>query len=159
MEKLMRTGTESPHVTKLKRKLPQSSYPDKICKWCETKLVRTRQSLTEWNLITTCGKGCATNWRWYKCSKAQHEINEPPLPDKFCMACDNLLVRRENEHKQAWIKRNYCSKTCAACGKTRVKVKVPIAELSEELRVGVKRYIPGTPEFEVLAKQYLARGF
>jgi len=145
----MASNPESLVATKLKRKLPQSAYPDKICKWCGSTIVRTRQSLSEWKEITTCGGSCATYWRWNKCSKA----DLPPEPThKPCKTCGATLERKEGEHKQAWVKRLFCDKACAAKNNSGHRVKIPIASFEDRLHL--KRYIPGTPEFKAIAALY-----
>ena len=144
-------------ATRLKRKLPDIAYPDKPCKWCGTILIRIRQSLSEWKKVATCGKSCAGYWTRNRRSKAEIDAEIPV--QKICAACKTLMVRRPKEHKKAWLQRKTCNKSCAAVVRIRPKQKIVAVELSIEIRSGVKRYTPGTPEFNAIAAVYLERGF
>lgn len=137
-------------TTNLKRKLPPEAYPEKSCAWCGATMVRKRQSLPEWNKILTCGGSCAAHWK----HKLHPQINLAVEVDRFCAQCGNLLVRRVDEPYKAWIKRQNCNKTCATTGKTRQRVQPVAAVTSDEARLGLIRYIPGTPEFIAIAAQY-----
>jgi hypothetical protein len=145
----MKVSTKS-EVTRLKRKLPPEAYPDKQCKWCGAILVRTRHSLSAWKKKSTCGGSCSVNYFKQGCSKAEM----PAEVDRFCGTCGALLVRKEHEQTTAWAKRLNCGKACAATGKIRERVKPAPAVVSEEERLGVKRYARGTPEFRAIAAQY-----
>lgn len=137
-------------TTTLKRKLPPEAYPNKICVWCGAVRVRKRQSLSEWNKILTCGGSCAAHWKHKHYPRTSVAVEV----DRFCVQCGNLLIRRTDEPYKTWLKRLNCNKSCAASGKTRQRTQPAAAEVSDEVRLGLIRYIPGTPEFRAIAAQY-----
>jgi hypothetical protein len=138
---------------KLKRKLPPEAYPDKICLWCGAVLIRTRQSFSEWERVSTCGSTCASNWKWHQCSKDEL-IERPP---SNCEYCDAILIQREDETRTAWMKRITCNKSCAASLKRSTLYVKPVFNPSNAERVGCITYKPDSPEFAELAKHYLNR--
>jgi len=108
------------------------------CKWCGQEITSRNKSM--------CSKSCATSFRWHGCSKA--EVG--PSEIKHCQSCGKLLVRRNDEHAQAWHKRQSCGKSCAAKNRSHAPIvhKVPI------FNHGCVTYVPGSPEFERIAALY-----
>ena len=141
-------------VTKLKRLLPDSAYPNKLCNWCGAVLIRKRQSKSEWDRINTCGGSCATFWKWHKISKEEYDAKRSLIPDKFCGHCHELLKRNEGEKISAWDKRTHCNKVCGSFGKVRQEAVHPKAEEAVEAKLGLKRYEPGSAEFAKIASLY-----
>lgn len=123
----------------------------KLCAWCEEEIVRPKKRLSkkEWATIKL-HRHCVTAWRHHKC--ARKDIPQPP--DRWCPACGTKLVRRAREQWQAWIKRQTCDRSCAAMGSVRVRKHPAELAKEEQLRVHVKQYIPGTPEFRQIAALY-----
>lgn len=122
----------------------------KRCSWCEEEIPKPRKiSASEW-AAKHLHKQCVVSWRHHKCAKK--DIEHPP--DRWCPTCQNLLVRREGENWQAWKKRQYCDKSCAAFGSTRIRRPVAVVVQEEQVRVGCVQYIPGSPEFQQIAALY-----
>lgn len=155
----MSYGKNGKTATKLKRKTPDHMFEPKFCKWCGGEIVRKRHVLSQWNAVKACSASCASLWAHHQ--KSRDEM-PPEVTGRRCLYCHKLLVQRENECTHAWNKRQTCNKSHASYAS---KVKAPveaapkIVEEASENKLGLIRYIPGTPEFEQLAKHYLARGF
>lgn len=117
----------------------------KLCKWCEEPLDTPYAKVR-------CHKGCSTHFQHHRKPKRLVGVKEP-FP---CYHCGKTVTRREDETLQAWSKRKYCNKTCAALAKQEyIKTRTGVLVESEQERIGVRRYIPGTPEFETIAALYL----
>lgn len=145
-------GKNKDGVTKLKRKTPAHMFPKKFCLWCGNEITRKRHTLTEWSKVQTCTLSCASYW-----SHHHKPLSEMPIVPsvKQCLYCKSTMTKRENEHPQAWAKRQYCNKSHAAYDslkpKTSTKTK-PVESLENHL--GLIRYTPGTPEFNAIAALY-----
>lgn len=127
----------------------------KICKWCGGEIIRKRKSQSEWNAVTTCSRSCSSYYKIHKCKKEDSIICQENTI-KFCISCNTQLVRREKEHLSAWLKRQSCNKSCAVKATGFIKPPIVVSQTEHE-HLHVKHYIPGTPEFEAIAKQYLER--
>jgi hypothetical protein len=143
-----------------KRKLKKVLQIAKLCLWCEKLMDIGNRSPAQYNKVTV-HKQCVTSWTHYKVSKKESELLAD-RGDVRCSACNATLHRREGEPLQAWLKRENCNKSCAAkkhsVNRVVVKQAVETMTSDEERRLHLKRYIPGTTEFERLAQHYLERG-
>jgi len=128
-----------------------ASGTPKLCAWCEEEIKHPyrRLSAKEWDAVKL-HKHCLTSWRHHKCAKK----DVPQPPERWCPACEKLLVRREGENWQAWKKRKCCNKSCAATGSVRIRKPVLEVAKEEQLRVGVVQYHRGTEAFKKLALLY-----
>lgn len=138
-----------------KRKSKRVEQTPKKCLWCEELIPIGVRSPAQYNKIQT-HKNCVTSWAHYRMSKRlAEEIKDRGIV--HCEACGKQLERRDNEQFQAWEKRRFCNKSCAATGKAgnRQDNFKKAVEVSEQERLHVKRYIPGTPEFHAVAALYL----
>ena len=126
----------------------------KKCLWCEEIIEIGTRSPAQYNKIQV-HKDCVTSWAHYHCTRKEAET-KTDRGEVWCEGCNKLLVRRDNEHLQSWEKRRFCGKSCAAVrtNQSKRQRKKP-EEISIEVRSGVKRYIPGTPEFARIAAQYM----
>lgn len=134
----------------LKRKDPNQTFPDIICKWCGKRVVRTTQCSSQWAKMISCSSICGRLYNLHKCSKKDYR---PEVIKKNCQlaTCNKPLFKRENESWANWKKRLSCNKSCAASYKA-TQAKLPVS--STEAKVHVKIYIPGSPEFNAIAKLY-----
>lgn len=121
----------------------------KLCLWCEKPIVREFRSKLKFDQIKT-HKECMVSYSHYKCAKS----NITEIPERVCPCCSKILIRRENEPLQAWNKRTFCNKSCAATGNTSNKKPTKEIVANEEKRFNIKHYVKGTKEFEELAALY-----
>jgi hypothetical protein len=109
-----------------------------ICKWCGSSFEGRKKS--------TCSKSCAAAWRWYGVSKSEL----PPEVERTCHHCEKILVRNVGEPTQAWHKRQYCDKSCAAVKRRRP----PTVTVIPCYNHGCISYVPGSDEFKRVAALY-----
>lgn len=125
----------------------------KKCLWCKEPIPKRRMCPSQYKAISCHAGSCATNYRWHKCSK--DEMKE--LPDRFCLHCNEKLVRREGETSQAWEKRVFCNKSHKGFYSTVVVKPEYTPTQVTIIKSGVKIYERGTNEFNKIAKLYEGR--
>jgi hypothetical protein len=74
----------------------------------------------------------------------------PVLNNGLCDYCGEVLVQRNDEPYYNWIKRRTCNKAHAALIRQKNKREGVGDTTALELKSGVVRYKPGTPEFDRL---------
>ena len=141
--------------TEDKRKSKRVEQTPKRCLWCEELIEIGMRSPAQYNKITV-HKDCVTSWGHYRVPKRLAEV-ELDRGAVYCETCKKPMMRRVNEHRQAWQKRRFCDKSCASTGKAgnRQDNFRKSVEITEQERLHVKRYIPGTPEFRAVAELYM----
>jgi hypothetical protein len=124
----------------------------KKCLWCNEIIEIHGRSPAQYNKINV-HRECVTSWRHHRCAKDMVKQKS----ETYCLHCKKLLVRRDNEQRVAWMKRETCGKSCASFASTiRSKCRaVKTEEPTDEQLSHVKRYVPGTPEFAMVASQYM----
>lgn len=127
----------------------------KPCAFCGEIIPRNGKSPAQYYRQVVYKK-CASMWAAYKTGRGKIVIREN-IP---CAHCGKIMNRRPKELIQSWNKRIYCDKSCAAIATNKSKRYAPKeTPVDIEVRSGIKRYIPGSPEFNRIAAQYLERGF
>jgi hypothetical protein len=147
---MKRTGDMKRFAPNKHKEKPKLTVKD--CLWCEKPIDPERKTAYAYGRIKT-HKECAPYYRFYKMAKSQVPIPE----DKYCPQCGALIVQREDEPDLHFVIRSYCNKVCSAkwCNDNRAKQKPKVKLPSIEERSGVKRYVPGSPEFQAIASLYL----
>lgn len=133
-----------------RRQVPVELKP---CGWCGEIIERGNKSPAQYKAVAA-HKQCASFWAHHKQSEALSRLRESAV----CESCHKTMTRRPHEQAQAWKKRRFCDKACAATfsnARQRVDYK---QDNRDEKALHVVRYIPGTPEFNRIAQQYLSRG-
>lgn len=127
----------------------------KECAWCGNTFSKKRHSKKEWAAVHSCSVSCASYYKWNKRSRTEADLVLDL--DKNCVCCGSTLVRRNDEHTQAWRKRKYCNKSCAAIGKVTVRSEPKVITTNSTLytKLHVTQYIPGTIEFQRVASLYM----
>jgi hypothetical protein len=134
----------------------------KLCAWCGEIIVRgEKRKQSQWDDLMTCCPSCSAHWKWNKCSKE----NLPKQKERYCLysQCKKPIMQKKGEHKANFERRLTCDKSCGAAHKhesSRQYYAEPVKLEKDELkRIHAKVYIPGSPEFNRIAQQYLSRGF
>ena len=124
----------------------------KVCPWCE-ELIHRKPHIGnyEWSKVRFHGASCSTRWRTHGKPKSQM-LN---FSEKTCVNCGEVFHRKDTDSQTNWDRRRFCNKRCASSGNSGHRVIAVPAVTSEEQRLGLVRYIPGTPEFEQIARLYL----
>ena len=124
----------------------------KLCLWCEKEIDPSTRSKYQNKIIVTHPGSCQRYYSWHRCSASEIAKDEP----KYCLECGKLLVMRDNEQHQAFVKRENCNKSCSSKLRNNFfknkKYEQPLTDIPEGIKVKV--YTPGTPEFDEIAALY-----
>lgn len=136
-----------------KRGFKQHPVELKPCGWCGKIIERGIRSPAQYNKINA-HKTCASFWAHYKKSEADSKLEKEHTHCQS-FSCGKPLVRRDKEPIQAWAKRRFCDKSCAATHTNATERKGFNEDYRDPVALHLVHYKKGTPEFDRVAALYL----